>query len=80
MKEFDNLVKVISQLREEWARDKIQKKLSKLLANTGLLILNYLSLAYLLDDHFLKGCIGEIYNISQNFNESTRNPFNRGSV
>ncbi len=33
-----------------------------------------------LNDHFLKGCIGEIYNISQNFNESTRNPFNRGSV
>ena len=31
------------------------------------------------DDHFLKGCIGDIYKISENFNESTRNPFNRGN-
>jgi len=32
-----------------------------------------------LSDHFLKGCIGKIYKISQNFNKSTRNPFNRGN-
>lgn len=32
-----------------------------------------------LSDHFLKGCIGKIHKISQNFNESTRNPFNRGN-
>ncbi len=31
-----------------------------------------------LKDHFLKECIGNIYKTSQNFTESTRNPFNRG--
>ena len=29
------------------------------------------------NDHFLKDCIGEIYKTSENFNKSTRNPFNR---
>ena len=31
-----------------------------------------------LKDHFLKGCMGNIYKVSQNFTKSTRNPFNRG--
>ena len=31
-----------------------------------------------LSNHFLKGCIGKIHKISQNFIKSTRNPFNRG--
>lgn len=31
-----------------------------------------------LKDHFLKGCIGNIYKVSQNLTKSTRNPFNRG--
>ncbi len=29
-------------------------------------------------DHFLKECIGKIHKVSQDFNNSTRNPFNRG--
>ena len=29
------------------------------------------------NDHFLKNCIGKIYKSSENFNKSTRNPFNR---
>ena len=30
------------------------------------------------DNHFLNRCVGKIYKISENFNESTRNPFNKG--